>query len=379
MADQNKQPRRPWSTQIDGDLWQTLYNTLKANGPTKVKGHATNAMVESGAVKPEDKQGNDEADKYANEGVQLYGKEVTKLGGQLAWRHIGYAKIVKNLHTSFVEAIIKRNMLLDKIKPKVPSEKGKQKQVKEVDVEMPSYERQEEGTFLDKMEDVHKYEELVKRKRKAKQVQEFLQNTKISKVEEGQQGISWLELYTLYKLAGGQCMVEDPESPAATKPSMRIQLKEFISTCRNVARLTMGQHDSDLFKHNRSKKPRLTKLGICNHAPMVRFQVVISKGTAKAMAQAILRVQARRTKKKAAELINQKQAVRLQKLSTVNRTRWSRSIRPDKELIKQREEDDKERKKGIKRNPKPKSKTKKVERRRKKLRMPLGKARSSHA
>ncbi len=81
---------------------------------------------------------------------------------------------------------------------------------------------------------------------KAKQVQEFLQNTKIKQVAEGQQGISWLELYTLYKLVGGECMVEDPSNKAAPKPSMRMQLKAFTSTCRNVARLTMEQQDADL-------------------------------------------------------------------------------------------------------------------------------------
>ncbi len=139
-------------------------------------------------------------------------------------------------------------------------------------------------------------------------------------------------------------MVEDPESQAAPKPCMRIQLKEFISTCRNVARLTKEQHDADLLKHNKSKKPRLAKLGICNHVPMVRFQVVISHSMGKAMAQAILRSQARRTDKKTSELVNKKQAVRLQKISTVNRTRWSRSIKPNKELIKQREADEQERK-----------------------------------
>ncbi len=350
MANNNRQPRRPWNTQIDGDLWQSLYNTLKAKGPgtfraTKVKGHATDAMVESGAVKPEDKKGNDEADRYANEGVLLYGKDVTTLGAQLAWRHMGYAKMVKNIHTSFVEAILKRNSLLDKAKAKFPgSKKEKKKEVKEVDVEVPSYEWQEEGSFIKEMEDVQKYDKLMSKQQKAKKVQDFLQNTKIKKVDEGQQGISWLELYTLYKLAGGECMVDDPISKAAPKPSMRRQLKAFISTCRNVARLTMEQLDADLFRYNKSKKPRLAKIGICNHVPMVRFQVVISHHTGKAVAQAILKSQARRTDQQASELVTQKKAVRLQKLSIVNRTRWSKSIKPNKELMKQREADEQERK-----------------------------------
>ena len=54
---QEKQPKRPWATQKDGDLWELLHETIKAKGPhtflaTKVKGHATDQMVADNEVKP---------------------------------------------------------------------------------------------------------------------------------------------------------------------------------------------------------------------------------------------------------------------------------------------------------------------------------------
>ena len=59
MVKNGKEPRRPWSTQKNGDLWQVFHNTLKMKGPdsfkaTKVKGHATQEMVEGGKVRPQD-------------------------------------------------------------------------------------------------------------------------------------------------------------------------------------------------------------------------------------------------------------------------------------------------------------------------------------
>ncbi len=54
-----------------------------------------------------------------------------------------------------MEAIIKRNLLLDNVKAKFPSStKEKQKEVKEVDVEIPIYEWQEDGSFIQEMENI---------------------------------------------------------------------------------------------------------------------------------------------------------------------------------------------------------------------------------
>ena len=53
LIDGDRQPRRPWSLQRDGDLWQAYWQHAKAKGThairlTKVKGHTTEAMVDQG-------------------------------------------------------------------------------------------------------------------------------------------------------------------------------------------------------------------------------------------------------------------------------------------------------------------------------------------
>ena len=141
------------------------------------------------------------------------------------------------------------------------------------------------------------FSDSVKYKNKAKGVQDFLTKNKIKEVEEDRQGTSWLELYTLYKMDGGECMVDDTTDKGAPRPAMRTQIKAFVKTCRDIARLTMESEDAKLFQCNKAKWPRLKRLGISTHVPMVRFHIVINKDTAIEMTKHILSSQARRNKK----------------------------------------------------------------------------------
>ena len=66
-----------------------------AKGPrsvrvTKVKGHATDEMVNEGRVKPEDKAGNDVADKAADKGAEQTDVIAVALGYVYAKRHRHY-------------------------------------------------------------------------------------------------------------------------------------------------------------------------------------------------------------------------------------------------------------------------------------------------
>ncbi len=74
-------------------------------------------MVIEGRVQAEDKEGNDQADHFANEGVKLFGEVIIELGGRLASRHIAYAKFLQKLHDTFIESILKRNELVKQKKP----------------------------------------------------------------------------------------------------------------------------------------------------------------------------------------------------------------------------------------------------------------------
>ncbi len=281
--------------------------------------------------------------------MKLYGKEAIAVGARLTARHFRYAKLVQELHTSFIEAIASRSEQVRKQKPSFTTaaqqpRAGAKREVEKVAVKIPSYEAEGTERFFREMLDIGNFIKTVEHKDRASEIQDFLKGTRVRQVRHQQEGTSWLELYTLYKLGGGSCVVADPECKAAPRPSMRMQLKAFTKTCRAIARLTMEQQDANLFKANGAKKPRLKTLGIQTHMPMVNFQLVIDKKTQEEIAKQIVRSQARRTLKQAEEIVGQAQRVKLGKFHAVNRTRWSRLIKVSKEVKEARSRDETERK-----------------------------------
>ena len=66
--------KKDWLKQPDGDLWKMLWRAIVAKNPhaiavTKVKGHATEAMIQDGSVRVADKEGNDSSDLAATMGT----------------------------------------------------------------------------------------------------------------------------------------------------------------------------------------------------------------------------------------------------------------------------------------------------------------------
>ncbi len=67
-----------------------------------VKGRATQAQVEQGKVKKEDKEGNDEADKTAKDGLKMHGEGLIKVAGWLASEHEWYTRFVRDVHSHLI-------------------------------------------------------------------------------------------------------------------------------------------------------------------------------------------------------------------------------------------------------------------------------------
>ena len=61
---------------------------------SKVKGHATQEMVDEGKVQKEDKEGNGQADTGADRGAVTMQKVTLKLADLYSWRHGGYRNLM---------------------------------------------------------------------------------------------------------------------------------------------------------------------------------------------------------------------------------------------------------------------------------------------
>lgn len=59
-----------------------------------------------------DKIGNDKADGYADEGMQLFGKEVVQLGVILTSRHLQYSQFIKMIHDRILDVFRTKQEML---------------------------------------------------------------------------------------------------------------------------------------------------------------------------------------------------------------------------------------------------------------------------
>ena len=99
MAPPRSSGEKRWSCTKDGDLWCHAQKMVHSRGPhsvdaRKVKGHATEAMVEQGSVRPIDKKGNDNADVAANKGYHQEQRRLVSLTDLFAERQELYRKIM---------------------------------------------------------------------------------------------------------------------------------------------------------------------------------------------------------------------------------------------------------------------------------------------
>ena len=86
--------KQPWKLMKDGDLWEMFAKAVEERGPgctkiSKVKGHATQEMVDAGEVEKQAKEGNDNADDAAEKGAVTIQKVTQQMADIYSWRHMG--------------------------------------------------------------------------------------------------------------------------------------------------------------------------------------------------------------------------------------------------------------------------------------------------
>ena len=205
---------------ICGSLFTIMPKTkgLHAIKLTKVKGHATAEMEATGAVRPQDRQGNGAADDTAEEAVDLFGADLVKMGHRLAKRQAQYLSLLRSIHDHLLKAFKVRADLLQAMEKdadqhhpfaKVAPAKDAKRKAK-VPLSLPPH-RPQSGISPQKL-GCRKYMLLqtifTKKHPMIKHVHHFLRQLVYlpvaAKTASADQpaGQTWLELYTAYKLAG---------------------------------------------------------------------------------------------------------------------------------------------------------------------------------
>ena len=108
-------------------------------------------------------------------------------------------------------------------------------------------------------------------------VHKFLEKCPFIPTEEGENGISWQEMFIIYKLCGGKDMLNKPCNGAKKRASVLKQPEAFKKCARSIINNGMKDEDQALFKHNDIKKARLANIGITTRVATIKANVQITR------------------------------------------------------------------------------------------------------
>ena len=348
-----KHMRRPWGTQIDGDLWEIYHNHLKAKGIhalriTKVKGHATQEMVDNKQVKERDKAGNDMADIAAEQGVQMQGQSTVQLGARYAQRQKDYIHLTKHIHDHLLKTYKVRKQLMDEVKEQerqqeerqhrdqqllrrpqaVPAPK-RQRLQPHVRAELPPAEAVAEGKRRQIGFELQTINcgDFRQRHPWAEQLQSFLGRLTFSKASSLRNGCTWLELFILYHLAGYNLHTAQQRPDARTKPTLGHQMKEFRLATRRMVSTMCREVDRQFFRGAPQQVLRLHGCGINTGLAVMPMQLHLRPGVRDHLAAQVLRSQRRLTISEAHKIMREHRHIPLKGIQTRGRTRWMTTLK----------------------------------------------------
>ena len=343
------QPKRPLALCKDGDLW-TLYNKcahskgVASIAVSKVKAHATSAMVTAGEVRLDDKEGNDAADEAADEGVALFEQSLISLSDHFATRQVDYIRMLQHLvhHITFTYRI-RAALLQHHSQPPHQSHNTTSTSAPKPKPTMPA----KAPAYHTDPPDVHYYPitqlitiqqcpRALARHPASTDIQAFLMSMPILDHRKGRagrpftgaMGITWLELYVLFRLAGHAQPIRVATDSANARPALQQQLHRFRTTVKQVVHLTCSPSDQWLIKGKDVVQHRLQGLGVSTYLPVLPWQPHLTPSAQHQIAIEILKSQQGLTQPKAMAALQAQRPVTRRRLLLKGRTRWSQAIRP---------------------------------------------------
>jgi len=270
---------RPWKLVSDGDLWEHFHKAATSKGAhaiaiTWVKGHATQEHINKGITTRINKLGNDEADNVADVGTSVHGKDLVDAAERLHVKHNAYQKFMIKVSQHLVEGYLIHRKLTDyKDEQDTINSKGIDKKQNYKALQYPAYEETREIAFTSGLHDYQKHASKVINK----QVHHFLERCRVAKCTAENRGISWVELYVLYRIRGYRKPIEDPNIKAFSRATADKQLKAFKKSVKaNAKRVLIDAEDNKLFKANKAAPDHLKGVGILGKHFTLSFNVYVT-------------------------------------------------------------------------------------------------------
>ena len=291
---EHRKPQKPWKLVSDGDLWEFFHQAVTSKGASSIriswiKGHATQAHIADGVTTLQDKLGNDEADKVADIGAALFGQDLMLAAKCLQKRHKEYQTFMCDISHHIIEAYLIHRELVkqqetiqlatlmhtDKKKPYCPL----------------AYPSPEMARSLVATSCLMNYTMYTNKHSASKHIEHFLANLQVVPCNGSIRGITWLELYILYRCRGYHKPIANPGHAAKLRATPAKQIRAFKKHVRGiVCRSLQDSTDACLFRPSPPMMDALIGVGITGKHATLNLNVALNQQEQDAIAQWLTKI-----------------------------------------------------------------------------------------
>ncbi len=322
--------KRQWSTTSDGDLWQHFANAAAIKTPQSIrltwtKGHATAQHVLQGITTKADREGNRIADLAADEGVKLHGEEVHEIARLFSKRYKQHRDFMLKVCKHIIEAHLIHRELLRIQECKDTSRNGG---AIPLHMYKPlAYAHQDECCKFCFVAQVHNFQKELKLRPCITHAQCFLMALDLKPTSCGGRGITWLELYTLYRATGYPKPIANPANASFAKPTMHQQIVAFKGAIRSIGKRCIDSiTGSQLLKPFVSHEQHLRGIAIEGSQAALSFNIALSPTMQQFLAAQLIKLTRRCSNDVIQQFLDSNAGLKLTAVSLKGKAFWDDNI-----------------------------------------------------
>jgi len=250
--------------------------------------------------------GNKVSDEVAGLGTALHGEDLIEVAKHMSTRHHWYLQLMLKVSQHTIEAYKIHRILID-YQEELDGQTKKEQDNKRVSYIPLIYPNVSETKMLSNYATIYDYSNYIKCNNRAHNIEQFLANVQVKETGPSGRGITWIELYVLYRIRGNPAPYTYNALKAANKKTACQQIKEFTRQMRGNITRTLTNEDQLLFKpHKTQNRCMLKQIAIKGDPPAINCNISLYEGEQDTIAESLVHLSRHTAKKSCKEFVQQK-------------------------------------------------------------------------
>ena len=164
--------------------------------------------------------------------------------------------------------------------------------------------------------------EYIKKNPNWRHYEKYLEELKIQIPAEGERIVTWLELYTLYRIQGHAKPIPDPDNKAEKRATLDKQIRQFKKQVRRHVKDTLDNDSAQLFAPGKASQDSLIGIGLMGKHEGPSFNIYISNDIKHQIAEKLVLLGHTIGQTKASDFLKGNKRLEPVKLNTKGKVGW---------------------------------------------------------